>query len=112
MRSKRPWKPVSVGWSSLPTAANGRPRINSIRILNWNGPGPRRANRSVGRGAGAEIQLTDAMADLLIDEAVYAFRFQGTHYDCGSKLGYVDVTLDFAMVDPQLESALKKRLRS
>jgi UTP--glucose-1-phosphate uridylyltransferase len=40
-----------------------------------------------GRGAGGEIQLTDAIADLLSDETVLAYEFEGKRYDCGSKLG-------------------------
>ncbi|HKE96717.1 MAG TPA: UTP--glucose-1-phosphate uridylyltransferase GalU, partial [Povalibacter sp.] len=42
-----------------------------------------------GRGAGGEIQLTDAIADLLADENVYAYEFEGKRYDCGSKIGYL-----------------------
>lgn len=50
-----------------------------------------------GRGAGGEIQLTDAIADLLSDEAVYAYEFEGKRYDCGSKLGYLKATVEFGM---------------
>jgi UTP--glucose-1-phosphate uridylyltransferase len=46
-------------------------------------------------GAGGEIQLTDAIASLLVDERVLAYRFQGTRYDCGSKLGYLQATVAF-----------------
>jgi UTP--glucose-1-phosphate uridylyltransferase len=46
-------------------------------------------------GAGGEIQLTDAIASLLQDERVLAYRFQGTRYDCGSKLGYLQATVAF-----------------
>jgi UTP--glucose-1-phosphate uridylyltransferase len=59
-----------------------------------------------GRGAGGEIQLTDAIADLLAEEPVYAFRFAGTRYDCGSKLGYVQATLEVARSDPDIIDAL------
>jgi UTP--glucose-1-phosphate uridylyltransferase len=44
-------------------------------------------------GAGGEIQLTDAIAALLADEPVFAYRFEGTRYDCGSKLGYLQATV-------------------
>src|SRR5512135_3588130 len=44
----------------------------------------------VGRGAGGEIQLTDGIAALMNDEAVYAYAFEGRRYDCGSKLGYLE----------------------
>jgi UTP--glucose-1-phosphate uridylyltransferase len=62
-----------------------------------------------GRGAGGEIQLTDAIADLLIEEPVYAFRFAGKRYDCGSKLGYIQATLDVAKADPEIIEALGGR---
>ena len=63
---------------------------------------------TTGRGAGGEIQLTDAIADLLTDEPVFAFRFNGTRYDCGSKLGYVRATLDYAMANPEMAAALRE----
>ena len=47
----------------------------------------------IGRGAGGEIQLTDGIAALMREEAVYAYRFTGTRYDCGSKLGYLQATV-------------------
>ena len=56
----------------------------------------------VGRGAGGEIQLTDAIAALLESEKVYAFRFDGKRYDCGSKLGYLEATVEFALRHPEL----------
>jgi UTP--glucose-1-phosphate uridylyltransferase len=43
----------------------------------------------IGRGAGGEIQLTDGIAALMHEEAVYAYRFSGKRYDCGNKLGYL-----------------------
>ncbi len=43
-------------------------------------------------GAGGEIQLTDGIAALMKDERVLAYRYQGTRYDCGSKLGYLKAT--------------------
>jgi len=56
----------------------------------------------VGRGAGGEIQLTDAIADLLATEKVHAFRFDGKRYDCGSKLGYLEATVEFGLRHPDL----------
>jgi UTP--glucose-1-phosphate uridylyltransferase len=53
-------------------------------------------------GAGGEIQLTDAIAMLLAQADVRAWRFEGTRFDCGSKLGLVKATLHMAMRDPQL----------
>jgi UTP--glucose-1-phosphate uridylyltransferase len=50
-----------------------------------------------GRGAGGEIQLTDGIAALLADETIYAYAFEGRRYDCGSKLGYLEATVEFAL---------------
>ncbi|MEP6938474.1 MAG: UTP--glucose-1-phosphate uridylyltransferase GalU [Rudaea sp.] len=59
-------------------------------------------------GAGGEIQLTDAIAALLVKEKVYAYRFDGTRFDCGSKLGLVKATLHFALQDPTLAAATRE----
>jgi UTP--glucose-1-phosphate uridylyltransferase len=59
-------------------------------------------------GAGGEIQLTDAIAALLAEQKVYAYRFAGTRYDCGSKLGLVKATLHFALRDPALAQATRE----
>jgi len=61
---------------------------------------------TTGRGAGGEIQLTDAIADLLSVEPVYASRFAGRRFDCGNKLGYVQATLEVARRDPEIRAAL------
>ncbi|MHB8678147.1 MAG: UTP--glucose-1-phosphate uridylyltransferase GalU [Rudaea sp.] len=58
-------------------------------------------------GAGGEIQLTDAIAALLREGEVHAFRFEGTRFDCGSKLGLVKATLHFALQDPALAQATR-----
>jgi UTP--glucose-1-phosphate uridylyltransferase len=58
-------------------------------------------------GAGGEIQLTDAIAALLNEDKVYAYRFEGTRFDCGSKLGLVKATLHFALQDPALAEATR-----
>ena len=55
----------------------------------------------VAPGAGGEIQLTDAIAALLAEEEVLACRFQGTRYDCGSKLGYLQATVAFGRKHPE-----------
>ena len=48
--------------------------------------------QNLGSGAGGEIQLTDGIAALMKDERVLAYRYDGTRYDCGSKLGYLKAT--------------------
>lgn len=65
-----------------------------------------------GRGAGGEIQLTDAIADLLAEEAVYAYEFEGKRYDCGSKLGYLQATVEFALKHKTLGPKFADYLRS
>ncbi len=58
-------------------------------------------------GAGGEIQLTDAIAALLLEERLLAYRFQGKRYDCGSKLGYLEATMEYALQHPDLEADMK-----
>jgi UTP--glucose-1-phosphate uridylyltransferase len=55
------------------------------------------------RGAGGEIQLTDAIADLLKDEQVLAFEFEGTRYDCGSKLGFLIANVEHGLLHKELK---------
>lgn len=57
---------------------------------------------TIGRGAGGEIQLTDGIAALLEEEPVHAYAFEGKRYDCGSKLGYLEATVDYALKHPSL----------
>ncbi len=56
----------------------------------------------IGKGAGGEIQLTDGIARLMQREPVYAFEFEGKRYDCGSKLGYLQATVEYALNHPRL----------
>jgi UTP--glucose-1-phosphate uridylyltransferase len=53
-------------------------------------------------GAGREIQLTDAIGRLLREESVFAYEFDGRRYDCGSKLGYLQATVNYALKHPEL----------
>jgi UTP--glucose-1-phosphate uridylyltransferase len=64
----------------------------------------------LGRGAGGEIQLTDGIAALMREEAVYAYRFTGKRYDCGSKLGYLQATVEYALGHPALGKRFRKYL--
>lgn len=54
------------------------------------------------KGAGGEIQLTDAIARLLKEEPVHGYRFEGKRYDCGDKLGYLEATMELALEHPEL----------
>ncbi len=65
----------------------------------------------IGRGAGGEIQLTDGIAALMGEEAVYAYRFSGKRYDCGSKLGYLQATVEYALGHPSLGKGFKQYLK-
>jgi UTP--glucose-1-phosphate uridylyltransferase len=58
--------------------------------------------RSIKPGAGGELQLTDAIASLLQEEAVLSYQFQGVRYDCGSKLGYLKATVELALRHPEV----------
>jgi UTP--glucose-1-phosphate uridylyltransferase len=51
----------------------------------------------IGKGAGGEIQLTDGIARLMQREEVFAFEFEGKRYDCGSKLGYLQATVEYGL---------------
>lgn len=64
-----------------------------------------------GKGAGGEIQLTDAIANLLEDESVHGFAFDGTRYDCGSKMGYLRATVEYALRHPELGENFKAYLQ-
>lgn len=57
---------------------------------------------NTGKGAGNEIQLTDAISDLLSDETVLAYEFEGTRYDCGSKLGFLIATVEHGLLHEEL----------
>jgi UTP--glucose-1-phosphate uridylyltransferase len=63
-------------------------------------------------GAGGEIQLTDAIASLLAEQQVLAYRYTGTRYDCGSKLGYLQATLDIGQAHAEVGDAFRKYLES
>jgi len=68
--------------------------------------------RKTGKGAGGEIQLTDAIADLLKYEDVYGYRFEGVRYDCGDKLGYLMATVNYGLAHPELGSAFRNFLHT
>ncbi|SOD40843.1 UTP--glucose-1-phosphate uridylyltransferase GalU [Nitrosovibrio sp. Nv4] len=53
-------------------------------------------------GAGGEIQLTDGIASLLLEERALAYEFSGTRYDCGSKIGYLKATIALALEHPEV----------
>lgn len=64
------------------------------------------------RGVGNEIQLTDAIAKLIEEESVFAYNFQGRRFDCGSKLGYLEATVEYALQHPELKREFSKYLEN
>ncbi|MGZ8137573.1 MAG: UTP--glucose-1-phosphate uridylyltransferase GalU [Methylococcaceae bacterium] len=65
-----------------------------------------------GRGAGGEIQLTDGIADLLKDEQVLAFEFEGRRYDCGTKLGFLIANVEHGLLHKELKDDFLAYLKS
>ncbi len=64
------------------------------------------------RGAGGEIQLTDGIAALRKTEEVFAYSFEGTRYDCGSKIGYLQATVEFALKHDELADEFRSYLQA
>lgn len=63
------------------------------------------------KGAGSEIQLTDAIANSIGKTDVYGYRFEGKRYDCGERTGYVEANLAFALADPEMRDRVKAFLK-
>ena len=66
----------------------------------------------IGTGAGGEIQLTDAIAELLKKEEVYSLAFAGKRYDCGTKLGYLQANVEYALKHPELKDEFSNYLEN
>ena len=60
---------------------------------------------------GGEIQLTDAIARLMTHETVYAYQYQGKRYDCGSKEGFLEATVELALQHPQVGAQFRAYLK-
>ncbi len=75
-------------------------------------PGIFREIRNQPKGVGGEIQLTDAIERLMEHEAVYAFQYQGKRYDCGSKEGFLQATVELALQHPQVGEEFRAYLKS
>lgn len=67
---------------------------------------------NTGRGVGGEIQLTDALKDLCNIEDVFAYIFEGRRYDVGSKIGFLEATVDFALKRDGLKDDFRKYLNN
>jgi len=68
--------------------------------------------RNQPKGAGGEIQLTDAIARLMEHEAVYAFQYAGKRYDCGSKEGFLEATVELALLHPEVGDSFREYLKT
>ena len=68
--------------------------------------------RNQPRGVGGEIQLTDGIARLMNNEAVYAFQYEGKRYDCGSKEGFLEATVELALQHPQVGAHFRDYLKN
>jgi len=68
--------------------------------------------RSQPPGVGGELQLTDGIASLLAEESVYAFEYAGKRYDCGSKEGFLEATVELALQHPEVGEHFKSYLKS
>ena len=64
------------------------------------------------RGVGGEIQLTDGIASLLRREKVFAFRYEGKRYDCGSKEGFLQANVELALAHPQLGAGFREYVKA
>jgi UTP--glucose-1-phosphate uridylyltransferase len=67
--------------------------------------------RSNTRGAGGEIQLTDAIAGLMDTEGVHAYEYYGKRYDCGSKQGFLEASVALALKHPEIGPCFKEYLK-
>jgi UTP--glucose-1-phosphate uridylyltransferase len=63
------------------------------------------------RGVGGEIQLTDGIGGLLRREKVFAYRYEGKRYDCGSKDGFLQANVELALEHPQLGPGFREYLK-
>jgi len=67
--------------------------------------------RAGGRGVQGEIQLTDGIAGLLANEKVLAYSYEGKRYDCGSKEGFLQATVELALQHPEVHDDFRNYLK-
>ena len=91
-----------------PEAAPSRLGVAGRYILT---PGVFREIAAQPRGVGGEIQLTDGIASLLRREKVFAYRYEGRRYDCGSKEGWLEANVELALAHAQLGPGFREFLR-
>ena len=93
----------------LPEVAPSRMGVAGRYILT---PGIFEQIRNQPRGVGGEIQLTDGIARLMQAEAVYALQYEGKRYDCGSKEGFLQATVELALQHPEVGGPFRSYLRN
>ena len=93
----------------LPEAAPSRMAVAGRYILT---PAVFNHIRSQKPGVGGELQLTDGIASLLDEEAVYAYEYKGRRYDCGSKQGFLEATVELALQHPEVGERFKNFLQN
>jgi UTP--glucose-1-phosphate uridylyltransferase len=62
-------------------------------------------------GAGGEIQLTDSMAKLIGKQPFHGLRYEGTRYDCGDKIGFIEANVAFALAHPEMGPKVRAALQ-
>ena len=92
-----------------PEAAPSRMAVAGRYILT---PAVFKHIRSQKPGVGGELQLTDGIASLLAEESVYAFEYAGKRYDCGSKEGFLQATVELALQHPEVGETFKNYLKN
>jgi UTP--glucose-1-phosphate uridylyltransferase len=93
----------------LPADAPSRLGVAGRYILT---PGVFHEITSQKRGVGGEIQLTDGIAGLLRREKVFAYRYDGRRYDCGSKEGFLEANVELALEHPQVGAGFRAYLKT
>ena len=91
-----------------PEVAPSRLGVAGRYILN---PGVFACIRQQTRGVGGEIQLTDGIAGLMAVESVYAYAYEGKRYDCGSKEGFLEATVELALAHPEVGAGFRAYLK-
>lgn len=92
-----------------PEVAPSRMGVAGRYILN---PAVFRHIRNQPTGVGGEIQLTDGIASLMSEENVYAFQYKGKRYDCGSKAGFLEATVELALQHPEVGKHFRDYLKN
>lgn len=64
------------------------------------------------KGAGGEIQVTDAMVELLKEQPIFGYKFNGTRFDCGDKAGFQMANLAFALEHPEIKDTLREYIKN